>query len=272
MLNSLYGKFGMREERTGLQLVLEPEKGPKAWPTNGWPIDGQHESCIVWEVERVVRAPYIIPQISAHITALSRMRLYYGMIDVISRGGQIYYCDTDSILCDRQIAESKALGGWKLETPADILIAGSFVLPKLYQLEFHKATCKWMLDGTGEECHGCSFTEHRPDCPKVLPTGKKCPGCSATKQRMKGVGGRYQTPENWTTMVKKGGEVRGERLSQHRTMLRSATSFEKIDAPNMSVGNMLSPVMVEYGKSVRTKYDKRRLGRDGSTVPVFVEK
>jgi len=97
MLNSLYGKFGMREERSGLVCI-----GPgDPWPEHGIPIDGDHETCDIWEVERIVEASYIIPQISAHITSLSRIRLFLGLIAIVSAGGTILY--GDSISGDRTV-------------------------------------------------------------------------------------------------------------------------------------------------------------------------
>lgn len=304
MLNALYGKFGMKEERTGLSVVLNPEDGPSVWPASGWPIDGDHDKCLVWEVEHVVNAPYIVPQISAHITALSRMRLWRGMADVVQQGGVVFYCDTDSIMTNVPIPESKLLGGWKLENPPDALLSGEFVLPKMYQLGFHERGCVWMNYGYGPPCKGCKIRGHEPDCPKVRSDGTTCPGCATSKQVMKGVGGKAKTRRNWDRMTS-GLDVEFERLSQHRTMLNSATSAEKIEDTNHRtervkvlrkfakivrrngknevvietreeweekyVGPLLSPVVVTAKKSLRTRYDKRQLQRDGSTIAIHIE-
>lgn len=262
MLNSLYGKFGMREERTGLQLVFNPECGPSVWPEHGWPIDGEHDTCLVWEVEKVCQAPYIIPQISAHITALSRIRLFHGMIDVVAQGGCVVYVDTDSIVCDKRIPCSAGLGGWKLETPPDHMISGTFILPKLYQLQYHSLDCQWNTYGLGEECLGCS---------RNLGFLKKAGIKGVTKEKMKGVGSRSQNPKNFDVMTKQKGVVSFERLSQHRAILNASRNALLIDEPNHSEhGGMLSPRTVIATKSVRTQYDKRTLQYDGSTVAIHI--
>lgn len=244
MLNSLYGKFGMREERTGVMMVPEGSD----LPSNGWPINGKLDS-LFWECEKVCKASYIIPQISAHITALSRIRLWQGMAEVISKGGRVYYVDTDSIMCDKEIEESGELGGWKREEP-HLLLEGEFVLPKLYQLKLHKLDCPlietWVL-GNGQK----------------VATGGPCPGCGVSAdgkyegsiQKMKGVPGHMQTAEVYDDMVHHEGKAEFIRLMQHRGMLNSGA---------------LSPKMVKGSKSIRTQYDKRRLNRDGSTTPIHV--
>lgn len=242
MLNSLYGKFGMREDRES--VVMVPPDEPK--PADGWPLNGEHNSPF-WVVEKFVDAAYIIPQISAHITTLSRRRLWHGMAEVIAKGGELYYVDTDSIMSSAEIDPSDELGGWKREDP-DKLIDGEFILPKLYQLKLHKAGCVNPL------CEGCIDPDaklHRHDCKDK----KTCPGCAVSVEKMKGVTYRAQTPENWKRMVYEREEIVGTRLTQHRTMLNNL---------------MLSPEVVEAKKSLQTEYDKRVMLPDGSTVPLHI--
>ncbi len=234
VLNSLYGKFGMREDRTGIVMVGEDE--PK--PDDGWPINGKHDSPF-WEVERYVDAAYIIPQISAHITALSRIRLWRGMVEVVERGGYLYYVDTDSIMASVSITPSDGLGGWKQEEVGN-LIEGEFVLPKLYRLKMHKPDC---IDPACDGCSRPADHPHRHDC-----EDKTCKGCATSVEKMKGVQHRNQTPENWQHMIYEGGTVTGERLMQHRTMFNKAA---------------LSPTMVESKKSLKSDYDKREMLEDG---------
>jgi len=185
MLNSLYGKFGMREDRTSLMLIPEGAE----WPEHGWPTNGERD-CRIWEVERIAKAPYIIPQISAHITALSRIKLFMGMAAILKRKGWLAYADTDSILSDKPPDNvGGKLGQWKNEYPG-IMLEGEFILPKLYRL-----------------------LKHDPGC-----TNGECEGCRGTVQRMKGVAGYVQTSENFTKMVA-GESIPFDRLMQHRTML-----------------------------------------------------
>lgn len=268
MLNSLYGKFGMREERTGLILVPEGsvfdhEDGVRRpFPPNAWPIDGEHETCRVWEAERLAHASYIVPQISAHITSLSRIRLFEGMADVLIHGvcrtcdtrhylgppallgrgrktcdtcgntierGKLLYGDTDSIMAtinlSAHLLDDGILGKWKREK-AKLLLSGRFRLPKLYQLAAHEQNCR----------------RHEPRCINTLCIGccrgcrlafhrprckdKKCGGCSMTEQRMKGVGGDAQTTEGFEAMIT-GKVVRSERVNQHKSMLKRAMAGEE---------------------------------------------
>ena len=242
MLNSLYGKFGMREERVGVVMVGEDEQKP----ADGWPLGGKHDSPF-WEVKHLADAAYVIPQISAHITALSRIRLWKGMADVVRRGGVLYYCDTDSIMSSLEMEESDLLGGWKREEE-DKVLDGEFVLPKLYQLKFHYPAC---ID---PECQGCFRGKklHRHDC-----KDKTCKGCTSSVEKMKGVQYAQQTPENWELMVNQGKEVEINRLTQHKTMLNAG---------------MLSPKMVNTSKSLRSNYDKRVMDKNGVSKALHIVK
>ncbi len=74
------------------------------------------------------------------VTALSRIRLWRGMVEVVERGGYPYYVDTDSIMASVPITPSDGLGGWKQEEVGN-LIEGEFILPKLYRLKMHKPDC-----------------------------------------------------------------------------------------------------------------------------------
>lgn len=266
MLNSLYGKFGMREERTGLICI-----GPgDPWPEYGVPIDGDHETCDLWEVERIVEASYIIPQISAHITSLSRIRLFLGLITIVAAGGTPVYSDTDSTTCffpegspvvdetgtfvggpDMRIGG--ALGEWKREEPG-ILLDGDFILPKLYALRAHKPDC---ID---PDCDGCRFVWHVPGCKGE--EDKTCPGCAATKIKAKGVPYLSQTLSTWKKIIPKDKGGRGEkvffeRLGQHKGMLNKRHG---------------TPGITRTHKSVRTTYDKRVLRPDGTTIPIYSPK
>jgi len=129
MLNSAYGKFGMKTERRTIHRYDDPnlpENAVAAWPD---------PDCPIYYVDKVVDAPYIMPQISARVTALSRVRLLDGMVESIQREGRVWYCDTDSMLTNVKIATSTELGAWKDEFPEHSgQIRGRFIGPKLYVL------------------------------------------------------------------------------------------------------------------------------------------
>ncbi len=129
MLNSLYGKFGMRTLRKKIFLATDPELPDNAVPANGDP------ECPVWYAETESDAPYIMPQISARVTSLGRQNLYRGMLAVHASEGRVYYADTDSIITDVVIPTSTELGAFKDELPEyGGKLTGEFLAPKLYAL------------------------------------------------------------------------------------------------------------------------------------------
>lgn len=129
MLNSLYGKFGMKTLRKQIYLWNDPELPDNAVPANGDP------DCPVWYAETESDAPYVMPQISARVTSLARQRLYRGMLEIERGGGTVYYVDTDSIITDGTMKTSTKLGDFKDELPEiSGKIVGDFIAPKLYML------------------------------------------------------------------------------------------------------------------------------------------
>lgn len=129
MLNSLYGKFGMKTLRKKIYLATDPELPDNAVPANGDP------ECPVWYAETESDAPYVMPQVSARVTSLGRQRLYRGVLEVQKAGGDVYYSDTDSIITDVRIPTSTELGAFKDELPAwGGKLEGEFIAPKLYAL------------------------------------------------------------------------------------------------------------------------------------------
>lgn len=147
MGNSLYGKFGMKVERTSVVFSHDPVENicflcQKPAFAGG----GLCDECVgskpampepdgdVWYQRKVVDAPYIIPHIAAHITALARVRIWRFMKAAMEAGGTVYYCDTDSVITDTILPSSSALGALKDEYPGKTL-TGTFVQPKVYMLE-----------------------------------------------------------------------------------------------------------------------------------------
>jgi hypothetical protein len=131
MLNSAYGKFGMKTMRKKIYLYDDPELPANAEPANGDP------NSEIWYAEEESDACYVMPQIAARVTALARVRLYRYMQAAIKAGGNIYYCDTDSLMTDVRegIETSTQLGGLKDEYPDHSgKLKGVFLGPKLYML------------------------------------------------------------------------------------------------------------------------------------------
>lgn len=130
LLNSLYGKFGMRQERRRITIL-----GQGAVPPVGAkPANPTDPDCLVWYSEELTDQCYIIPQISAHITALARVKLWEKMMDVFEAGSFVAYCDTDSLLTPYDLGSSTELGELKDEYPGETF-RGRFIAPKVYVLE-----------------------------------------------------------------------------------------------------------------------------------------
>lgn len=85
------------------------------------------------EVKADVDARYIQPQIGAYVTSYARVLLLDAMRKVESSGGDVYYCDTDSVVSSipfpHEIVDSTKLGAWDLES---IVYEGIFIQPKVY--------------------------------------------------------------------------------------------------------------------------------------------
>lgn len=130
LLNATYGKFGMKTLRKKLYLYSDPEL-----PKNAVPATGDPDS-LLWYADEECDAPYVMPQVSAWVTSQSRILLYSGIESVHVRGGNVYYVDTDSILCDVELPSSSVLGELKNEIPEwGGLITGEFLGPKMYILK-----------------------------------------------------------------------------------------------------------------------------------------
>lgn len=71
LLNSLYGKYGQRPERTSYHY-----RGDPLLPDGSMPILPEDPDCPIWIAQTEVDSPFIMPQIAARVTALARVTLY----------------------------------------------------------------------------------------------------------------------------------------------------------------------------------------------------
>lgn len=139
LLNSLYGKFGQSALRR--KVVPWHEDLPKG----AIPVDGTPNSP-VWYIDEEVSAPYIMPQIAAHVTSLARVKLYQRLE---SAGESLAYCDTDALLTSSTMGTSTKLGDFKNEYPG-VTFSGVFLAPKLYMLKGSDGTVKVVAKGIRE--------------------------------------------------------------------------------------------------------------------------
>ena len=121
LLNSLYGKFAERSDRT--QFYINP-KGKRARFLV--PYD---EDLNIYMEEKITEKSHVLPAISVHVTALAQLKLYNFFEKVTSRAGELFYCDTDSFFTDISLPTSNRLGDIKEEYSLKEAI---FLLPKTY--------------------------------------------------------------------------------------------------------------------------------------------
>ena len=106
ILNSLYGFWGLRvNNRTGVELLGKND----SWGTlleQGKLIHLlEHENYTIAHIEKSLDVSTFNVAVASAITSYSRTYLYDLMTDVQSKGGNMYYCDTDSIICDLDISK-----------------------------------------------------------------------------------------------------------------------------------------------------------------------
>jgi hypothetical protein len=191
----------------------------------------------VWYQRRHVDAPYIIPQIAAHVTSLARIRLWHYDVMAIDRGGRLFMNDTDSVITNVDLPTGKGLGELKDEYPP---ISGDplhFVglQPKAYLLER-----KTPFRG-----------EHLPECPDK----KTCRGCAPWKVTFKGIPKGKRTRENFDRL-QRGETITYERLEKVRSMARNAYARP--------------PKMITVKRRLVGAYDKRVVQKDGKTTKPIV--
>jgi DNA polymerase family B len=143
LLNSLYGKFAQREAPSVYQHVSDPpppgathafEKGEIACyplPELGYPA----HTNVIW---------------SAEITAHARIRLHEGLERVLASGALVYYCDTDSLVTEGVLPESRELGEWKKEYEIE---EAEFLAPKVYRFR-EVGSPTWHVRVKGVPCSG----------------------------------------------------------------------------------------------------------------------
>jgi hypothetical protein len=147
LLVSLYGKFGMTEERERLWF----------FPTN-YEMD-RHELEPIADVimgaytEKVRITPtYVIPHIAAWITAAARIHLWKMSHSIVREGYKIYYSDTDSLVTNAPLASSTKIGELKIVCKVK---TARFAAPKLYYIEKEDGTFDIKAKGFSGFGSGC---------------------------------------------------------------------------------------------------------------------
>lgn len=176
ILNSLYGKFASKRERDSYVSIEEIEEAIKKlnrkknqdyykkqieffndvleqggveaereWlkkedsgfvPHHFYHTELEEE---VFKYHTYLEAKYIQVQISAYVTSYARMELYEAIEWIDKNGGEVYYCDTDSIITDimlpAEMVHKTEFGKWDKEHE---IMTANFVQEKLYALQNEK--------------------------------------------------------------------------------------------------------------------------------------
>lgn len=140
LLNSLYGKTG--QEMFDTQVLVDEvgfmnmlaRKGPKIIKEMK-KLDKHY--LVTFRNDSIHPMGYgSLVYIANFITSYARLRLFQGIIDIKSHGGEVYYCDTDSIYCSLKLSpeylSETELGKWKCEK---IIKRGKFFGSKCYIIE-----------------------------------------------------------------------------------------------------------------------------------------
>lgn len=125
ILNVMYGYTGMtRDDKTQLRPFEDYKKYSD--------IRFADSSLGFIEIPADINAEYIQVQIASYVTSRSRLVLLDALREVSTRGN-VYYCDTDSIICDVPLPPEKIhptkLGYWDLESEPESAI---MLRPKVY--------------------------------------------------------------------------------------------------------------------------------------------
>lgn len=120
LLNSLYGKFGERQERE--ELITDPDES----------LEGSYlyDDLFGYSIRKYSRfSAYHLPVIASYVTSYAQLAWYEIAEKVIEKDKTLFYGDTDSIVTDMDIPTSTTLGELKLEHE---IIEGVFLAPKAY--------------------------------------------------------------------------------------------------------------------------------------------
>ena len=126
ILNVGYGYTGMRrDDKCALDSIDNYDKHEV--------IQFANEELGYIEVPSLIKSEYIQVQVASYVTSRARLVLLKALRDVVNRGGNVYYCDTDSVVCDIpfsvEIVDKSKIGFWDLESEP---IKGLYIRPKVY--------------------------------------------------------------------------------------------------------------------------------------------
>lgn len=146
LLNSLYGKTGQKEftktEILDCETMFERIVNPQVSVGSISKLDETH---VLFEHKNESIHPNHIGAliyIASYITSQARVNLWDAILQIRKEGGNVYYCDTDSIYTDSLLPSGlisdTRLGGWKLEymvNKGKFWGSKSYIIEKVYEQE-----------------------------------------------------------------------------------------------------------------------------------------
>ena len=278
LMNSLYGKFAMRQERSSVVfaqdvaagkcfLCREDLQGRAAVCPNcegSKPATSEPDGD-VWYQHHKVDASYIIPHVSAHITALARVRLWGHMKKAIELGGKIYYTDTDSIITDIMLPTSPKLGDLKDEYPGELLEYLA-VQPKVYVIApmLKNADIKRKRTMLAEAWEDAGLDASTLDTDYQTLPGKGYRLEDEHKVTMKGFPQKMRTREN-LNKLRDGETLAWEQLEKVRSLAR-----EGFKRPPRMAGAVSEDGKRRVKKSFQSDYQKRIVDEMSGTTKAIV--
>ncbi len=115
IINSLYGFWGTKLFREQISITKNKSECKNIadllnYLASGNLIDHKEiNNYNIFKYKDTIEPEFANIGLAMYITSYSRMELYTLMTNIQKKGGKVYYCDTDSVICDYCIEEDKEL-------------------------------------------------------------------------------------------------------------------------------------------------------------------
>lgn len=167
MLNVGYGYTGMRrDDKTSLDTINNIHKHEKVIFVN--------EDVGFIEIPTEIKSEYIQVQVASYVTSRARLVLLKALKNIIDRNGNVYYCDTDSIVCDipmdDSLVDENKIGFWACEGKP---VKGLFLRPKVYTEIYEDADPTIKFKGVTRETQEQLDFQFYESMYRDLETGEK---------------------------------------------------------------------------------------------------
>lgn len=267
ILNSGYGFLGLRiHKKQSLKISNSVLNEIEKYLIDDKMVNYNRENGYdVMLIEDDIKSNCINVAVASAITSLARCKLYTAMMDVISCGGHVLYCDTDSIICDIPLEQHMKIGNdlgmLKNELSShhitNIMIAG----PKAYWYKINAIDgCNCKICGHSKKClTGCS--KNHLECSKLK-------GCSANDKRKKEIIAvmlsRHYSDDGYKVDLLSSYRDNSTEPSNIQVSISSSITML------MSEGERCNPIVNETKKNYRVCYDKGVLHSNGLITPLII--